>query len=200
MTPLMLKLADNPPVLPNGIHSLSELPGTWYIAHTKARNEKAFAWDLAAAGVGYYLPMISRVHFSGGRKRHVLKPLFPSYVFFNGDEPQRYRALTTNRLCQVISVTDQPALARELLAIEQAINSKVSIDLYPFAAVGQRVRIAAGPLMGLEGIVVERGKLSRIVLQVSMLGQGAAVQTDADLLEPAECEDSLHPSFSGVLR
>ncbi len=168
-----------------------ELPGSWYIAHTKARFEKAFAFDLLAVGVGYFLPMIPRIRFSGGRKRTVLMPLFTSYVFFAGDSQSRYKALTTNRLCQVIPVSDQATLVAELRAIEQAIQGKASLDLYPFAAVGKRVRIAAGPLMGLEGVVVERSKLARVVLQVSVLGQGASVQIDADVLEAIDSpEDS----------
>jgi hypothetical protein len=42
-------------------------------------------------------------------------------------------------------------------------------------------------MAGTEGIVVQRNaKSSRLVLFVQMLGQGAAVEIDTDLLEPAE--------------
>jgi transcription antitermination factor NusG len=57
------------------------------------------------------------------------------------------------------------------------------MDPYPFAAVGRRCRVTAGPLEGMEGIVVRRDKLARLVLEVSILGQGASVEIDADLLE-----------------
>jgi transcription antitermination factor NusG len=110
-------------------------------------------------------------------------------VFFNGDIQTRHRALTTNRLCQVIEVHNQRSLVKELLAIEQAIRGHAELDLYPFAAIGQRVRIAAGPLMGLEGVVVERSKVARVVLQVSVLGQGASVQIDVDVLEAIDSTD-----------
>jgi len=173
-------------MLPESSASLADLKGTWFIAHTKARFEKAFAWDMAAANIGYFLPMIPRVRFSGGRKRTVLTPLFTSYVFFNGSPQSRYQALATNRLCQVIPIADQSAIVRELLSLEQAIRSKVPLDPYPFAAVGQCVRIAAGPLMGLEGIVVEREKTTKVILQVRVLGQGASVQVEADVLEPID--------------
>lgn len=185
-------------MLPQGVASLGELPGTWYIAHTKARFEKAFAWDLTAAGTGYFLPMIPRIRFSGGRKRTVLMPLFASYVFFTGDVTTRQKALATNRLCQVISVVDQPSLKNELIAIEKAIRGELTLDPYPFAAVGQRVRIAAGPLMGLEGVVVERDKITRVVLQVSVLGQGVSVQIDADVLEAMDSDSQRSPR-AGVL-
>ena len=86
----MLKLADNPPTLhPATIASLRALPRTWAVAHTKARNEKAFAWDLVNRDIPYFLPMMQRVRFSGGRRRRVLLPLFPSYVFICGDPSTR---------------------------------------------------------------------------------------------------------------
>ena len=33
----MLKLSENPAILTPEVHSLAELSGTWWVAHTKAR-------------------------------------------------------------------------------------------------------------------------------------------------------------------
>lgn len=191
----MLKLSDNPPALSPLGETVSQLPGKWWIAHTKARAEKAFAWDLLRSGIGYFLPLLPRVTFSGGRKRQVLKPLFPSYVFFCGDDTVRYRALLTDRLCSAIPVADQPKLLDELSMLELALAQKVELDLYPFAAVGRRCRITAGPFMGMHGIVLQRTKRTTLILQVSMLGQGAAMEVDLDLLEAVE-----EPDQPGSLR
>lgn len=170
-------------MMPPGIESLSEIPGRWWVAHTKSRFEKAFARDLESRSIGYFLPMVERVTFSGGRKRHGMMPLFPSYVFCCGDEQDRYNALTTGRLCQMIEVPQQESLLQQLEQIRLAISAGDSIDPYPFAAVGQRCRIIAGAFQGLEGVVVHRNKMARLVLEVSILGQGASIEVDADLLE-----------------
>jgi hypothetical protein len=186
----MLKLADNPPLLHPTVSSLRDLCGKWCVAHTKARNEKAFAWDLVHREIPYFLPMMKRVRFSGGRKRRLLMPLFPSYVFICGDEQTRIAALSTERLCQVIAVHDQQTLIDELASIELALAGSAQFDPYPHAAVGNRCRVTSGPLQGVEGIVVMRttgpAGAASLVLQVSMLGCGAAVQIDPDLLEPAQ--------------
>jgi len=179
----VLKIDENPPVVPPGTETVADFAGEWWVAHTKSRFEKAFAWDLWQRGISYFLPLIERVRMSGRRKRHVLAPLFPSYVFFCGDDENRYVAMTTNRLCQTLKVLDQETLIRELVAIEKALAGKAELDPYPFAAVGRRCRITAGPFQGLEGVVVQRNCIARLVLQVSMLGQGAALEIDADLLE-----------------
>src|SRR4029450_3809103 len=122
----------------------------------KARFEKAFAFDLLARRVPYFLPMVERVRMSGGRKRRGLMPLFPGYVFFRGTPEDRYRALLTDRLCRVIDVTDQGRAAGELGALQRALAGGAALDPSPFAAVGRRCRVSAGPFEGLEGVVVRR--------------------------------------------
>src|SRR5207248_10893507 len=107
---IMLKLSDNPAMLYPPAASPGELRGPWWVAHTKARCEKVFAEDLAARKIAYFLPMIERVTFSGGRKRRGMAPLFASYVFFCGNEQDRQAALLTDRLCRVIEVTAQQQL------------------------------------------------------------------------------------------
>jgi hypothetical protein len=187
----MLKLQDNPPlVFPDDLLEPRHVRAMWWVGHTKARFEKAFAQDLLARRIEFFLPMVSRVTISGGRKRHGLMPLFPSYVFFCGGDEQRVAALATDRLCQIIPVRDQAMLTEELTALHRLITGGMKLELYPFATVGRRCRITRGPFEGMEGTVVDRKgaqiahQIARMVLEVSMLGQGAAMEIEADLLEP----------------
>ena len=181
----MLKLDDNPPVT-HPERPLAEIAGRWFVGHTKARFEKAFAWDLLRADVAYFLPMVEKVSFSGGRKRRGMMPLFAGYVFFAGDDETRLTAMKTNRFCQVIPAPDQAGLLLELSSLQKALESKAMLDPYPYAAVGRRCRITAGPFEGVEGIVVQRPGICKLVLQVSMLGQGAAMEIDAAVVESIE--------------
>ena len=181
----MLKLSENPAILTPDVQSLAELTGIWWAAYTKPRFEKAFAWDMLSHGIGYFLPMREKIIFSGGRKRRMMVPLFTSYVFFCGTEQDRYTALTTNRVCQTIEVTDQDGLIEELLSIEKALVSKAVIDNYPRLPIGNHCKIISGPMMGIEGVVIKRkAAKARMVLEVTILGQGAVVEIDSDLLEP----------------
>jgi transcription antitermination factor NusG len=181
----MLALSDNPPTLTESVQDLASLSGTWWVAHTKARCEKALAWDLVGRDIPYFLPMAQKVAFWGGRKRTVLNPIFSSYLFFCGDREHTSVVLATRRVCQVIEVRQREQFVRELEGIRLALSSKGSLDLYPFAAVGRRCRVARGPLQGIEGIVIKKDDETQLVLNVSMLGQGACLEISADLLEPA---------------
>ena len=180
----MLAIADNPPQLSPGVESLADLRGRWWIAHTKAKMERMLVRHLAQHDVGYYLPLLERVTISSGKKRRFLSPMFTSYVFFCGDTDARHTALASNYLCQVIDVARQEHLVNELLSVEKAVNGEAALDLYPFAVEGQRCRVKAGPFEGLEGVVVHRTGAVRLVLQVTMLQSGVALEIDIDLLEP----------------
>jgi transcription antitermination factor NusG len=180
----MLKLSDNPPIHHPAGKSLRDLPGRWWVAHTKPRSEKALAWDLVDRCVPYFLPMMLRTTFSGGRKRRGMSALFPSYVFLCVSESQRQAALMTNRVCRMIEVADQRTLLDELHALERALREGAHFDLYPFAVVGQRCRVRSGPFEGIEGTIVSRDRQLKLVLQVSLLGCGAAMEVEAGLLEP----------------
>ena len=183
----MLSLSENPSILTPEVESLTELRGTWWIAYTRPRFEKAFARDLCSHGIGYFLPMYEKTIFSGGRNRHLMSPLFKSYVFFCGTEQDRYMAMRTNRLCHTVDVADQEQLIEDLAGIESALLCKAVIDGYPGLPVGNRCRIISGPMRNTEGVVVERKcARARMVIEVTILSQGALVEIDADLLESLE--------------
>ncbi len=182
----MLALADNPPVLSPGMTCIADSAAPWWVAHTKSRFEKVFVADLLARDIAYFFPLLDRVRVSGGKRRHARIPLFPSYVFFSGDAEARQRAIATGRLCQVLRVADQARLVNELSTLHQAMTSRAPLDPYPHAAVGRRCRVIAGPFRGMEGMVVRRDGRTRLVLQIDILGRGAAMEIHPDLLESTE--------------
>ncbi len=172
---------------PFDIHSGSHLRGEngrWMVLHTKSRQEKAVARHLGAKGVPFFMPLVDRTRLIRGRKMRAQLPLFPGYLFMYGERDDGFTAISTKRVCRVIEVQNQSRFVEEISQIAQALTAGAELDLYPFAAVGQRCRITRGPFFGLEGMVIERKRLARFVLQVDILGQGAALEVDADFLEP----------------
>lgn len=178
----MIKYQDNPPCLPATASCLADLAGRWWVAHTRSRFEKAFAWDMHHRDIGYFLPLHDKVTVSHGRKRKVKVPLFASYVFICGSDEDRYIALTTNRLCQTIDVLDQEQLVTQLSRIEKTLTSKVPLETLPHIPVGQRCRINAGVLAGIEGILIDKRNRARVALEVTVLGQASLVEVEADLV------------------
>lgn len=180
----MLKLTDNPTPLLPGMSRPSDAAGVWWVAHTKPRTEKALAFDLTSRAVPYYLPMARRTQVSGGRRRTTLIPLFPSYLFFCCDTDQaRLSVLSTQRVVHTIRVETQATFVSELESVYTALSANGDLNVYPHVAVGRRCRVARGPMRGVEGIVIQDRDVTRIILQVSMIGCGAALEINASDLE-----------------
>lgn len=164
---------------------LADVAGMWTAAYCKPRQEKALAWDLVRKQIPYFLPMVLRETSSGGRRRRNLHPLFPSYFFFAGGEQERLAVLKTDRTVQLlaISAAEQPRFRREIAALDIAVEHfPRSLELYPRLVPGALVRITAGPLKNVEGVIVQANNKRKLWLRVSALGVGATVEIHADLL------------------
>jgi transcription antitermination factor NusG len=183
---VVLKLSENPPIAwPQG-SQISDFAGTWWVAHTKSRNEKALAWQMQKKDISYFLPMTKKVYRRRGRTFRSLLPLFTGYVFFCGDEEERVEVLRTNRVANIIEVKDQPQLVAELTPIQLALDEGQQLLPHKYIKAGQRCRVIAGPLVGTEGIVIRAGERTRLVLQVDMLGQATSVEIAIDMIELIE--------------
>ena len=180
----MLKLKDNPPTQSPPDVPIGQFRGRWWVAHTRSRQEKALAWDILRSGGSYFLPMYEVTRRRRGRQWRSLLPLFGGYVFVCGGEEDRIRALETDRIARMIEVTDQGRLVGELCGIQRLLTSGLAIDPYPGLVKGSACRIRKGPLAGLEGRLERREHRARFVVSVTILGQGAMVELDADMLEP----------------
>ncbi len=183
----MLRTEDTPPMTwPEGA-PLAVFTGTWWVAHTKSRNEKALAHDLIARNIHYFLPMTWKVSRKSRRTVRSLLPLFAGYLFFCGSEMDRLELLRTNRAANIIDVIDQPRFVSELVQIEQALGAGAPLLPHEYIKKGQKCRVLAGPLMGLQGIVVSEARgAMRLVLQIDMLGQAASVEIASDMIETVE--------------
>jgi uncharacterized protein YdhG (YjbR/CyaY superfamily) len=98
---------------------------------------------------------------SGGRRRRNLYPLFPSYLFFAGDELERLAVLRTERVVRLIEISEaeQARFRGEIAALETAlVSAPESIELYPRLVPGAVVRISYRlPTFTLKGDLVYFG-------------------------------------------
>ncbi len=181
----MLKQCEEVPVVYPAGSSVADFDLTWWVAHTKPRQEKAFARDLLAKDISYFLPLREKVSVSRGRKLRSLLPLFPSYVFVCSDGDDRSDFYRNGRLVRVLTVPDQKTLQSELCQLHKALEGTSHLSPWRFLPEGSRCRVHSGPLRGVEGLVDRHRGAARLVLKIDMLGQAVALEIDAGLLEPA---------------
>ena len=121
-----------------------------------------------------------------GRLFTSTSPLFPGYIFLWGDDEARVSALTTNQVAQCIRVEDQPQLHQDLARIHQLMVSGEPLTPEERIQPGDWVEITTGPLQGLQGKIIRRGKHLRFFVEVHFLQRGASVEIDGSMIRPAD--------------
>jgi transcription antitermination factor NusG len=152
----------------------------WFAVHTRYQCERLVAAVLQRKGLEVFLPTYDALHYWSDRKKHVTLPLFPGYLFFADAIDQRIQILSTPGVNTIVKTGSAPAEIPddEIKAIRRMVESTLRVEPHPFLRNGDLVRVKAGPLAGLEGIVSRKKDAIRLVLSIELLGQSAAVEID----------------------
>ena len=158
----------------------------WYALHTYPRHEKRVYERLGLQAIECFLPLYETVHrWKNGCKVRVELPLFPGYLFLKIDPRERFKALSLPGAVSIVGSVSGPwpLPDAEIVGLRARLQSR-NFEPHPYLAVGQKVRIKSGPLADLTGFLVRQSGGFRVVLSIGLIQQSAAVEVDADDVEP----------------
>ena len=155
----------------------------WFACHTKPRCEKKFAALLVAERFAHYLPLIPSVRRYRDQTKTFTKPLFPGYVFAEIPPDRKNRVYQQDLLVRAIWVEDQPRMLRQLEDVKAIVASGLELSLHPLLKKGTRVKVAGGPLHGIEGVVDDPANPKGVIIAVDVLQQGLLVRMPMEQLQ-----------------
>jgi transcription antitermination factor NusG len=183
-----------------GSHPLGSSTGNeaWYALQVRSRFEMSVANQLRGMGYEEFLPLYECRKRWSDRIKVVQAPLFPGYLFCRLDLQIRLPILKTPGVIQIVGHNRQPIPVddEEVKSIQTLVSSGIPNQPWPFLKAGERVRIEAGPLRGLEGVLVEFKGNHRLILSVSLLQRSVAVEMDAAFVRSELA--SLPPRLNGT--
>jgi len=167
---------------------LESIPEQWFALRVKSRCEKVVSTIARNKGFEEFLPLYKSRQRWSDRVKSVEFPLFPGYVFCRLDPQYRLPLLTIPGVLHFVGIGKIPVPIddSEILAIQSAVASGLSTEPWPYLEVGQRVRLEDGPLVGLEGFLVEVRKRFRVVVSVTLLKRSVAVEIDREWVAPLD--------------
>jgi len=174
------------PIVETDISSVEpNLAFAWYALYTRHQHEKNVARALAGKGLEVFLPLYTAVHRWKDRDKQLSLPLFPCYVFLQSPVERWLQVLSTPGVHSVLGFGGRPALIprSEIEAVRKVVGSSIKAEPHPFLKCGDRVRLTAGPLQGLEGLLQRKTNLWKLVVSVDMLQRSVAVEIDASMVE-----------------
>jgi transcription antitermination factor NusG len=166
------------------IGKLPEHP-SWWAVYTQHQHEKTVAEMLMGKGFEVFLPLHETLRRWKDRQKLLSLPLFPGYVFVRGDVSRRLQVVSTPGIHMILSRGEHIEVIPELEidAIRRAVQGSWRVEPHPFLKIGERVRVTRGSLEGVEGILVRKKNLYRLVLSVEMLAQSVGVEVSASDVE-----------------
>jgi len=171
----------------------------WWAVYTRHQHEKVVAEMLFTKGFEVFLPLYESTRRWKDRRMVLSLPLFPCYLFVRGGLDRKLQVVTTPGIHMILYRGNQVAIIpdREIEAIQRAVDGPCSVEPYPFLKCGTRVRVIRGALEGVEGILIRKKNLFRLILSVDMLAQSVSVEVHASDVEPCAAagqEGDLHSS------
>jgi transcription antitermination factor NusG len=163
--------------------STTTLPSFWYALYTKSRAEKKVLLELELQGIEAYLPLQRKLRQWSDRKKWVETPLISGYIFVHITLKEYDPVLRTPGVVTYVRFEGKAAIIPDdqIETIKRMMRQsshaiEVSHELFNE---GDPVEVIAGPLIGMQGKLVQFKGSKRVVVQVIQLNLSVLVEVPA---------------------
>lgn len=174
----------------------------WFAIRTRPRCERMAAEQLQHKGYEPFLPTYVERRRWSDRFKDVECPMFADYLFCRIDRERTTRIVTTPGVLGIVGMARQPVPIddEEIAALQRVVASRRGVTPWPFLHIGERVRVDAGTLAGLEGMLVDVRGGQRVVVSIRLLQRAVAVELHADAVSPVNPLGGVHWAAQSVRR
>lgn len=158
----------------------------WFALQTLAGRERIVAEMLRSKAYEVFLPLCLAHRQWRDRVKRLLRPLLPGYVFCRVNPAAQGRIVTTPGVVRIVAFGGMPAVIpeAEMESIRRIADSGLPAGPCVPYQQGTPVRLVAGPLQGLEGIVTQVDDKAQLIVEITLLQRAVAVRVELEWVEP----------------
>lgn len=169
----------------DGIQSTSSSTESWYLVHTKPRQEDIALTNLERQGYACYLPQM-RIERVRRRKAEVaIEPMFPRYLFIRLDSSNQGKSWSPIRstlgVSQLVHFGTRAAKVDDNL-IDLLHQRERNLPTEALFHSGDSVVIADGPFAGIEAIYQTADAERRAFILLKILAKTVSMHIDVERL------------------
>ncbi|MDD4943120.1 MAG: transcription/translation regulatory transformer protein RfaH [Rhodoferax sp.] len=154
---------------------------SWYLIHTKPRQEALALTNLSRQGFECYMPMLRLEKICQRKTALVAEPMFPRYLFIRLDASGSGQSWSPIRstlgVNQLVRFGGQPAKVDGQL-IDLIRSREQGTHAQALFSAGDNVTVADGPFAGLEAIYQNTDAESRSMILLNILSKPVAMRID----------------------
>lgn len=162
----------------------------WYAVYVRSRFEKKVHQLFQEKSITSFLPLVETWRKWSDRKKKVSMPLFKGYVFVRIDyKNDHHKVLDTDGVVKFVGIRNVPSviLERDIEWVKILVGEPDALrDIFPEMPSGQKVKVIAGPFLGLEGVVRKEGRDAKLVVYFESIMQGIEVLINPEYLQPSK--------------
>jgi len=161
---------------------------SWYLIHSKPREEKLAQKHLERQGYEVYLPLILGRTKQCGRTVRSIQAMFPRYLFIHlSDKSDDWGPIrSTIGVSNLIRFGMQPAvIPNRLIQDLRQREDAEGLQVVPIKKLkmDDKVRIAEGPFEGYEGLYASKTSKDRVIVLLKIAENTTKVQIELSKLE-----------------
>ncbi|MFZ1729606.1 MAG: UpxY family transcription antiterminator [Bacteroidota bacterium] len=154
-------------------------PKKWRVLYVRPRYEKKVEQQLLDAEIEVFLPLHEVVRQWSDRKKKVILPLFPGYLFVHVDEKERSTTFEFPGVLKYVHFSGNVAEVRPdiieslRMIVSGPAEIEVTSDRLPL---GTEIRIKYGPLAGMKGHLIEYRGNRKVAVVIEAIQQTVMVE------------------------
>ncbi len=152
----------------------------WRVLYVRPRYEKKVEKQLLEAEIEVFLPLQEVMRQWSDRKKKVILPLFPGYIFVHVDERERSRTYDVAGVMKYVHFSGAIAEVRsdvieslKILVHGAPLDLEVTSERLPL---GAQIRIKHGPMAGMKGHVVQYRGNRKVAVVIEAIQQTVMVE------------------------
>jgi transcription antitermination factor NusG len=164
----------------------------WFSVYNAPRHEKQVCNQNQKQSVECFLPLYDVVNQWKTGPARVSLPLFPNYLFVCIAAGERRKVLEVSSVVSIVGSGSRPLPVpdSEITQLRQSVAFG-RVEPHPYLKVGSRVRVVRGPLLGVEGVLVRKKNVLKLVLSVEVIMHSLAIELSVYDVEPVQTDHTV---------
>jgi transcription antitermination factor NusG len=158
----------------------------WYAVNTRSRHEDKAYTQLVQKSIPAFLPRIEVWSKRKDRRKKIMIPMFPGYLFVELQSPDNQTRLDVLKTFGVVRILGKsksadpiPVPDEKIDAIKRLVSSRVEVQQFQYPKVGEPARIVDGPFKGIEGSVISTDYENELfVISIELLQRSVAIKLE----------------------
>ncbi len=156
---------------------------SWQIIHVRSRSEKRLAEYCEKQAIAYFLPLRKETKIYQRRKVTVHLPLFRGYFFASVTPDGKEILARSGYVVSFLRPPSQRDFLRQLVQIRRSLRVDPTLGAVEALRKGVRIRIKAGPFMGIEGMIEGLRARTAVRINVELIGQAVMVEIPVEYID-----------------